>query len=364
MIITNEICKVQDLTKQMQVSFEEFDKGYNDAVAMSAWASFNKVNKNFTIQERDKLIDYLAEHKHKSPFFHSQQVFVMPTLEWESLNLLYLRSHNRKTIGQDEWRSLVFYTSDKPAEPFTYILCSQYFWQKFKMFAEDNKVKINVSQDFLQWKAEQVKIVVSGNYIYDILQKPLTNLNLCVFEPTIEWIFQQSDIVEASRLVRLSFLIEAPIFVIRQLDKHQVDVVKNETSGRYVIEKELKFYKPDKWRKKASTNKQGSLPNEFVEENVNYNADYCLDYEDICDKISAWYQINTQNEMCGEQARMILGSCKMTSFVWTMTLNAFLRICQLRLHPDAQIETADVVKECLEVVKKQVPNIEKLIKLY
>jgi len=55
----------------------------------------------------------------------------------------------------------------------------------------------------------------------------------------------------------LQFRIKAPIFVARQLGKHQVGLVWNEVSRRYV-DSEPEFYFPEKWRKKNPDKKQGS----------------------------------------------------------------------------------------------------------
>ena len=48
----------------------------------------------------------------------------------------------------------------------------------------------------------------------------------------------------------IQFHIKAPIFVARQLVKHQVGLVWNEVSRRYVDD-EPEFYIPDEWRLKA-----------------------------------------------------------------------------------------------------------------
>jgi thymidylate synthase (FAD) len=55
----------------------------------------------------------------------------------------------------------------------------------------------------------------------------------------------------------LQFRIKAPIFVARQLVKHQVGGVWNEVSRRYVDD-EPEFYFPDVWRGKPVNAKQGS----------------------------------------------------------------------------------------------------------
>ena len=49
----------------------------------------------------------------------------------------------------------------------------------------------------------------------------------------------------------MQFRIKAPIFVARQLVKHQVGLSWNEVSRRYV-DVDLEFYKPDTWRGRAA----------------------------------------------------------------------------------------------------------------
>ena len=55
----------------------------------------------------------------------------------------------------------------------------------------------------------------------------------------------------------VQFRIKAPIFVARQLVKHQVGLTWNEISRRYV-DYEPEFYDVDKWRGSPVDKKQGS----------------------------------------------------------------------------------------------------------
>ena len=55
----------------------------------------------------------------------------------------------------------------------------------------------------------------------------------------------------------LSFHIKAPVFVARQLVKHQTGLVWNEISRRYT-HGIPKLYTPDEWRLKSEDKKQGS----------------------------------------------------------------------------------------------------------
>ena len=56
----------------------------------------------------------------------------------------------------------------------------------------------------------------------------------------------------------ITLRIKAPIFVARQLAKHQVGFVWNEVSRRYV-DSEPEIYIPDVWRGKSADKKQGLI---------------------------------------------------------------------------------------------------------
>ena len=70
----------------------------------------------------------------------------------------------------------------------------------------------------------------------------------------------------------IQFHVKAPIFVARQLVKHQVGLVWNEVSRRYV-DNEPEFYKPTQWRLKAEDKKQGSS-----EETISYSIEPTVQY--------------------------------------------------------------------------------------
>jgi thymidylate synthase (FAD) len=132
----------------------------------------------------------------------------------------------------------------------------------------------------------------------------------------------------------LSFRIKAPIFVARQLVKHQVGLAWNEVSRRYVDD-EPEFYFPEVWRGKPINAKQGS--NGVVE----------LDG----DRIRKWsssslvlYQELLKEGVAPEQARMVLPLNTMTEWIWSGSLYAFARVCKLRLDAHSQSETREVAQ--------------------
>ena len=141
----------------------------------------------------------------------------------------------------------------------------------------------------------------------------------------------------------LTFHIKAPIFVARQLGKHQVGLVWNEISRRYV-DSPAEYYEPMVWRKKAENVKQGSS-----EEEVDVSLEGYDSAVRICDGV---YRSLLAAGVCAEQARAVLPQSMMTEWYWTGSLAAFSRVCKLRLDPHTQKETRNVAekinKECAE----------------
>ncbi len=130
-----------------------------------------------------------------------------------------------------------------------------------------------------------------------------------------------------------TFRIKAPLFVARQLGKHQVGLVWNEVSRRYV-DSEPEFYEPKAWRKRAENVKQGSS-DKIVTGVSNGSANrWCLEV----------YRNMLEDGVCPEQARMVLPQSMYTEWYWTGSLTAFARVCNLRLDPHTQLETQEIAK--------------------
>lgn len=130
-----------------------------------------------------------------------------------------------------------------------------------------------------------------------------------------------------------SFHVKAPIFVTRQLVKHEY-LRMNEVSRRYV-DSEPEFYVPEAWRGRSKNKKQGS--------------DGVVDAE-----WSDWqmfgYSLDTYNDMLAsgvapEMARMVLPQSMMTEWYWSGSLDAFANMCNLRLKEDTQYETRLVAQQ-------------------
>ena len=132
--------------------------------------------------------------------------------------------------------------------------------------------------------------------------------------------------------------IDAPIFVARQLQKHQIGLAWNEVSRRYV-DSEPKFYTPPEWRKRAKDKKQGSLSEPIASQGIAHAIK--KEAEIAC--VNAYNKLLRMG-VCPEQARMVLPQSMMTSWYWSGSVYAFSRVCNLRLKEDAQYETRQVAQ--------------------
>jgi thymidylate synthase (FAD) len=145
---------------------------------------------------------------------------------------------------------------------------------------------------------------------------------------------------------QLQFRITCPIYVERQLFKHQVGMSANSISGRYVDFSDS-YTTITEWRKQSKSSKQGSegildlaeqnLANKFQEDVINY-----CKYR---------YDQLIELGVSKEQARTILPLNLNTTFIWTGSLLAFKHLFNLRLKPDTQQETRDIANQMLQCIK-------------
>lgn len=142
---------------------------------------------------------------------------------------------------------------------------------------------------------------------------------------------------------QFQFRIECPIYVERQLFKHQVGISINSISGRYVDFSDS-YDTISEWRKQSKNSKQGS-------EGKVDNQLACKKIEaKVIDTCKQAYSLLLDLGVSKEQARTILPLNLNTSFIWTGSLLAFMHMCSLRLKPDAQVETREVVNAMLTAI--------------
>ena len=146
---------------------------------------------------------------------------------------------------------------------------------------------------------------------------------------------------------QLQFRITCPIYVERQLFKHQVGLSVNSISGRYVDFSDT-YSRIDEWRKQSKSSKQGSdgtIEEQLAASEIEAGIiGYC----------KTAYQKLIELGVSKEQARTILPLNLNTSFIWTGSLLAFIHLFDLRIKPDAQQETREIAQKMLDAIK----NIE------
>ena len=146
--------------------------------------------------------------------------------------------------------------------------------------------------------------------------------------------------------VQVQLRIKAPVFVARQLVKHQVGLVWNEVSRRYV-DFAPEFHAPEAWRKRAPDKKQGSL-NETFEGRDEERFDE--KYWDLMTRCETIYNNMLASGVAPEQARMVLPQSMMTEWYWTGSLAAFARVVKQRISSDAQLECQLIAQKIDQLV--------------
>jgi len=141
----------------------------------------------------------------------------------------------------------------------------------------------------------------------------------------------------------VTFHVKAPIFVARQLQKHEY-MPWNEISRRYVDD-DPEFYFPLTWRGRSTDKKQGSEGEVKSNFNINYHTMTAL----------KGYQQMLDEGVAPEQARMVLPQSMMTEWYWSGTLYAFAKMCQLRCAKDTQQESREVAMQVSEYMENLYP---------
>lgn len=154
--------------------------------------------------------------------------------------------------------------------------------------------------------------------------------------------------------------IKAPIFMARQFVKHQIGLVWNEESRRY-IDDTPEFYKPKAWRGKPISAKQGSsgeIPSDQTWSTSAFGlvgTNVRIEHQHLIATALSCYENMLSYGVAPEQARMELPQSTMTNWIWTGSLVAFARVCKLRLDPHAQAEAQELAQKINDVIAPLYP---------
>lgn len=142
---------------------------------------------------------------------------------------------------------------------------------------------------------------------------------------------------------------KAPIFLVRQLGKHQSGLSWNEVSRRYV-QTEPEFFVPDVWRSKPEGSiKQGSG------DTHPHSEDYHVAYSTFIAECVDLYECMLKDGVAPEMARMVLPQSMLTSWIWSGNILAFAHVYKERIAEGAQVEAQDFAKKLDEVIRPLFP---------
>lgn len=151
--------------------------------------------------------------------------------------------------------------------------------------------------------------------------------------------------------------VKAPIFMARQFVKHQIGLVWNEESRRY-IDDTPEFYVPEVFRGRPVNAKQGSSEDIVDTAWWRHAENYYSVSERVAEHSLSSVELYEDMLLAGvapEQARMVLPQNVMTNWVWTGSLVAFARVCKLRLDSHAQKEAQELGELIHDVVAPLYP---------
>ncbi|MGI9111776.1 MAG: FAD-dependent thymidylate synthase [Gaiellaceae bacterium] len=129
------------------------------------------------------------------------------------------------------------------------------------------------------------------------------------------------------------FLVKAPLFVVREHQRHRAGHSYNEWSGRY-SKMEAEFYVPDNVR--TQVGKPGSYSFEPVDDAIREATRQEIE-ENAARAFEAYERLLEQG-VAKEVARTVLPLSTYTKYYWSCNPRSLMHFCGLRNHESAQFE--------------------------
>ena len=147
------------------------------------------------------------------------------------------------------------------------------------------------------------------------------------------------------RHTRITLRCEAPIWLARQLGKHQVSMDWNEVSRRYV-DSGIEFFVPEYRERPEGGIKQGSggiHPANEAWKNLTINHQ---------ERSLELYERMIESGVAPEQARGILPQNMMTTWIWSGSLLGFFHLWRLRSDSHAQVEAQQFAQQVADICEQ------------
>ena len=146
----------------------------------------------------------------------------------------------------------------------------------------------------------------------------------------------------------LSIRCRVPLFLARQLVKHQVGLSWNEESRRY-IDTEPTFWIPKEWHVRPKNAKQGSAGVH------KYSKEITEQVRRVTDVALFNYNHLIQIGVAPEEARTVLPLNTCINYVWSGSLMALIRVLHQRLDGHAQLAAQEFASKLSVIVKEHFP---------
>ena len=154
----------------------------------------------------------------------------------------------------------------------------------------------------------------------------------------------------------ITLRITAPIFLARQLVKHQVGGVWNQISRRYV-DSTPSFYVPTEYHMRPKNAKQGS--------GAMFDYQTCWEFQshirEHCYEALELYAELLKKGVAPEEARMVLPLNMMTSWYWTGSLAFFFRVYKQRSDSHAQLVAQEFAQKLKDIIEPLFPEAWKAL---
>lgn len=319
-------------------------------VVNAARVSFSKVAHELTKADIG-LISYLAKHNHWTPFAHPAEVFIVNLKPLEVLKIYENCGPGLTLVNLYSCKYFIKGTLEAWSRDLKYL---PQIYHK----AISRVLLKNYSQSFKERRQ-------------GLLMDLPCSFMQCLHVPKVtEEFLSKHGLTKGERkklcgLTTVSFRVKAPLFVARQLGKHQVNLVWNEVSRRYVsytpeffkLHEDLRATpEPDVHTGKVN-NKQGSSKTKVI--NSFKTSLIIKGYHWLTLKL---YESLLKAGVASEVARGILPQTLMTEWIWTGSLIEWLRVYNLRIAEDTQAETREIAKKLDSELTGLYPNIWKELK--